>query len=223
MKHTDPLSEVLMLLNPRAAFSSSLETGGDWAIQFNGYASVKFCAVTRGSCWLNADSLDEPIRLNFGDCFLLSDGTPYLLASDLCISPDHASKVFENAVDGYTRWGNGNDVVIIGGRFDFEGEDAFLLLDTLPAVIHIASNSPHSNVIQWVLNQLSLELSVSSIGSSLMADNLAHILIVQVLRSFLGSKNKPPTGWLNALADPKINIALCLSDTSGSCQALETR
>jgi AraC-like DNA-binding protein len=43
-----------------------------------------------------------------------------------------------------------------------------------------------------------------------MADNLAHILIVQVLRSFLGSKNKPPTGWLNALADPKINIALCL-------------
>ena len=47
-----------------------------------------------------------------------------------------------------------------------------------------------------------------------MVDHLAHMLLVQVLRAFLASGEQLPVGWLGALADARIGLALNLMHRS---------
>ena len=47
-----------------------------------------------------------------------------------------------------------------------------------------------------------------------MVDHLAHMLFVQVLRAYLASGEQLPVGWLGALADARIGLALNLMHRS---------
>jgi hypothetical protein len=67
-ERVDPLSEVLALLDVRAAVPSRLEAGGRWALRFGGNEHVKLGAVLAGQCWVTADR-DEPVFLRTGDGF----------------------------------------------------------------------------------------------------------------------------------------------------------
>src|ERR1044072_618609 len=94
----DPLSDVLSLLKPRNYLSAGLEAGGDWAIQFpDQQAAIKCGAVVSGQCWLSVEDVDDAVRLNAGDCFLLPRGRPFRLASDLGLPTGGASTDFSPA------------------------------------------------------------------------------------------------------------------------------
>jgi hypothetical protein len=64
----DPLSEVLAPLSSQNAFFGGLKAGGDWAVHFPALQGGKFNAVVRGGCWLAAEGLAAPLRLEAGDC-----------------------------------------------------------------------------------------------------------------------------------------------------------
>ncbi|HMF78803.1 MAG TPA: AraC family transcriptional regulator [Bryobacteraceae bacterium] len=210
----DVVSSVLSLLNPRATFSASLTTGGDWAVYFPGYEGVKFAAVIRGSCWLAVEGAGEPIELKHGDCYLLTSARPYRQASDLSLKAIDARAVFANAVDGRAVYGQSQDSMLIGGRFSFDKNQTSILLDTLPPVIHIRAKSKHAPIIPWILKGLMNELATVEPGAALMVDHLAHMLFVQVLRAYLASGENLPEGWLGALADTRIGLALNLMHRS---------
>ncbi|WP_421757475.1 cupin domain-containing protein [Croceibacterium ferulae] len=48
---TDPLSDVLVMVQATAACSIRFQTGGEWALRFEP-AYVKFDVVRSGGCWL---------------------------------------------------------------------------------------------------------------------------------------------------------------------------
>ena len=77
----DPLSQVLELLDLRAASPSRLEAGGRWALSFPGHQHLKIGAVVAGQCWLIPDQ-SAPQHLAPGDCYLLVSSHPYTAASD---------------------------------------------------------------------------------------------------------------------------------------------
>ena len=82
----DPLSQILELLDLRAASPSRLEAGGRWALSFPGHQHLKIGAVVAGQCWLIPDQA-APQHLTAGDCYLLASSRPYAAASDLETEP----------------------------------------------------------------------------------------------------------------------------------------
>lgn len=202
----DPLSDVLSLLRPRTAISAGLDAGGQWAIRFPAHEGIKFNTVVQGGCWVTVDGEAEPVRIGAGDCFLLTRGRPFLFASDLGLPPIDSAMIYDHAKDGIATCNGGGDFFLIGGRFAFEGDHAGLLFDAMPPIVHVRDASNQAAVLRWSLEQLALELKQGSPGGALMADHLAQIMLLQVLRLWLASGKQ--SGWLGALADQRLTRAL---------------
>lgn len=204
----DPLSDVLSLLRPRSAVSAGLDAGGAWAIRFPPHEGIKFNAVMRGACWVRVDGESEPRRIEAGDCFLLTRGRPFLFASDLALPPIDSPVLYDRAVDGVATCNGGGAFFLIGGRFAFEGDDAGLLFGALPAIVHLRDASNQAAVLRWALDQLAVEIRDGAPGRALMADHLAQIMLLQVLRLWLASASGQSSGWLGALSDPRLAWAI---------------
>ena len=204
----DPLSDVLSLLRPRSAISAGLDAGGNWAIQFPPHEGVKFNTVLKGACWVGVEGETDPVWIETGDCFLLTRGKPFLFTTDWNLSPIPSATIYDRAVDGIASCNGGGDFFLVGGRFFFEGDHAGLLFDALPAIVHIRDASNQAAVLRWALEQLATELTQGSPGGALMADHLAQIMLLQVLRLWLASDKAQHVGWFRALADPRLARAI---------------
>ncbi|AKT43067.1 AraC family transcriptional regulator [Chondromyces crocatus] len=204
----DPLSDVLSLLRPRGYVSAGLNAGGDWALRFPGHEGIKFNAVTRGACWLFVDGDEAPVRIEEGDGFLLTKGRPFTLATDLSLPPIDARGIYAEAKDGIATWKGGGDVFLIGSRFVFADRHADLLFGTLPPVVHVRETSDNASVLRWAIHQITAELRRQQPGGQLVAEHLAHIMLVQVLRLHLTSHAQTSPGWLSALTDRQLSVAV---------------
>ena len=209
----DPLSDVLSLLKPRSYITAGFDAGGAWAVRFDDLAGrIKCYAVTSGACWLAVEGVDAPIRLSGGDCFVLPSGRPFRLASDLGVEPLRASEVFAPARRGgvVTHHGGG-DVFLAGSRFDVDGRHAQVLLGTLPPVVHLEARSDRA-ALRWSIERMMEELREDRPGAALVAQHLAHMMLVQALRLYLSDQPPGPlqerVGWFYALADPQMSAAI---------------
>ena len=180
----DPLSEVLALLNTQSSFFAGLKAGGDWAIDFPAPDGIKFNAVVEGACWLSVEGVAQAIRLERGDCFLLSRRRTFSLRSDPGLPAVPADQVYRHAVQGIARCGTADGFFLIGGRFAF-GEAAGLLVDGLPPVAVVKSGSEQAAVLSWALRRLAHELAHASPGGAIVIQHLGHIMLVEMLRLYL--------------------------------------
>ncbi|WP_445680103.1 AraC family transcriptional regulator [Radicibacter daui] len=208
----DPLSDILSLLRPRSVETYGLTTGGTWALDFpRGYLGFKFGAVVRGECWLRLRATPtEPealMHLVSGDCYLLT-GQPYWLGSDPALPGDDATIAFVDRTRRIARYGLHDDLFLVGGRMTFDDNHAALLTGVLPAFMHIPAAANAAAVLQWTLDQLARELADQRPGAGLMAEHLAHILFVNVLRAHMERQEDAASSWLRGLTDPRIARAL---------------
>lgn len=204
----DPLSDVLSLLKPRSYASAGLEAGGDWSIRFPQYEGIKFNAVLSGRCWLSVEGEPDAVHLKTGDCFLLLDGRPFRLASDLALPSIDASSVFlpETRRGGVARCNEGRDFFLAGSIFTLDGRHAGLLLDALPPVIHLRNETDRAS-LRWLLERLGEELRDPQPGSGVFAEHLAHLMLIQGIRLHLANAGSR-VGWLFALRDGQIGEAI---------------
>ncbi|WP_266064100.1 AraC family transcriptional regulator [Brucella intermedia] len=193
------------MLKPRTAISAGLNAGGEWAIRFPAHEGVKFNTVLWGSCWVQVDGEAEPLRIEAGDCFLLTRGRPFLFATDMAVPAIASATIYDKASDGIAICNGGGDFFLIGGRFSFDGDRADLLFGAMPAIVHVRDASNHATVLRWSLEQLATELKHELPGGTLMADHLAQIMLLQVIRRWLNSDTEKPAGWLRALTDPRLS------------------
>jgi AraC-like DNA-binding protein len=201
----DPLSDVLSLLRPQSSISVGLEAGGDWAIAFPAHDGIKFNAVMRGACWVWVEGGGAPLRMEEGDCFLLTKGRPFHIATDPGLPPIAASSVYAETRDGIATCNGGGDFFLIGGRFSFAAPHAELLSGALPAVVRVREASSQASVLRWGLDQLAAELRERRPGGHLVSEHLAHIMLVHVLRIHLSGQQGGGTGWLQALGDRQMS------------------
>lgn len=206
----DPLSDILALLKPRSYVSAGFEAGGNWAIQFRRYQGIKFNAVVSGQCWLAVEGVPKAVHLEAGDCFLLPRGWPFRLASDLSVPPVDAETIFGAARPGGVAICNGGgDFVLVGSRFTLAGHHADILLGVLPPIALISKEADQA-ALRWSLDRMRQELRERQPGGSLIAEHLAHMMLVQALRLHLAEGMKGGVGWLFALADKQIGTAIGL-------------
>ncbi|MFD9857413.1 AraC family transcriptional regulator [[Kitasatospora] papulosa] len=204
----DPLEDVLALLKTRSHLSASLAAGGRWAVRFDAPRVVKFNAVRRGTCQLEVNGINEPIDLAEGDCYLLTRPRSFTLRSDPEAASVDGGAVFARAEGGIARAGQGDDVFLIGGGFSFGARAQELLLDRLPPIVHVPADTPHAETVQWALTAIDQELTHRPMASTLIAEHLAVIMLVHVLRLHLERAPHEVSGWLAGLADPAVATAL---------------
>lgn len=202
----DPLSEVFSLLDMQSAATSRLEAGGVWSLRFPAKPYLKFHAVLRGQCWITLAG-QPPCRLAAGDTFLLAHSPSFVIASDPDETPADASRVFAELTSSLYRYG-GDDTVVLGGGFTFQGGNAQLLLDALPAFMLIPADEPGAAVLRGTLLLLDQELGQARMGASLMTRRLTDILLVQALRAYVSIHGADHAGWIGALDDRRIGAAL---------------
>ena len=210
----DALSDVLSMLRVSSALSSRFEGCGAWAFRFPAYRHVKFGGVLEGRFFLWIEGSGEPLALQEGDFYMLTDGQPFCSASVLDRQPIDGPATYRSirGSDGVVRYqGDGQEehVCLASGRFTFENDVTDLLLRHLPPLIHLRAADLGTHALSSVLDLLKWETSDLHAGADVARSSLAALVLVHVLRVYLAS-TRQPEGWLRALADPKIGSALSM-------------
>lgn len=205
----DPLSQVLSLLKPRSYLSAGFEAGGDWAVRFAKQQDTLKCyAVVSGGCWLAVDGVDEPVRLEAGGCFVLPSGRAFRLASDMSIEAVDSETIFPpDRPGGVVRVNDGGGLFLAGSRFAVAGSQAGLLLRLLPPIVHIHADTEKA-ALRWSVERMMEEMREGQPGGRLIAQHLAHMMLVQALRLHLADVMNGDKGWFAALSDRQIGAAI---------------
>ena len=204
----DPLSDVLLLLKPVNYRAGGFDLGGNFAIKFPKHESIKCYAVVSGECWLSVEGVPDAVRLSAGDCFVLPRARPSCLASDLMLTPIDAPTVFPFPLNGrIASYNGGGDCLLVGGNFIVVGKPADILFAELPPIVHIRKESDKATM-RWSLEQLREELRDPQPGNFLVAQQLAYTMLVQGLRLHLAEGLRGRIGWLFALSDKQMSVAI---------------
>lgn len=200
----DPLSQVIALLRPRAAFSKVISGAGRWAVRYSAFGHPSFCTVLDGSCRLTVDG-HEAITIEAGDFVLLPTTPGFTMggfepATPVRIDPKLAPKPTDELRHG-TPDGE-PDVRLLGGYFVFESPDAGLLVSLLPKLVHIRGAERLSTLVRLVREEATAE----DAGRDLVLSRLIDVMLVEALRSAQGED--APAGLLRGLADARLAAAM---------------
>src|SRR5262245_53828068 len=201
---SDPLTEVINLLQPRAVFSRQISGAGRWGVRFSKFGHPSFCAVLDGRCRLTVDG-HRPLTLEAGD-FLLLPATPGFTMSGFeparleRFDPNVTSKIPGEVRHG--RRGGPPDVRLLGGWFAFDSPDSTLLVSLLPSLVHVRGVERLSVLVRLVGEEASERRS----GRDLVLTRLVEVLLIEGLRVTPG-EDAPP-GLLLGLADARLASAI---------------
>jgi AraC-like DNA-binding protein len=213
----DPLSDVLSLLKVRSYIAGGFDVGGDLSVQFGPHDGIKCYAVVSGQCWLSVEGVPDAVLLEAGACFLLPHGRPFRLATDLALAPVDAITMLTAGTKqgGITLVNGGGGCCIVGGHFAFTGNHAGILLGALSPIVHLQKESDKA-AMRWSLERMRQELLEQQPGGTLVAQHLAHMMLVQALRLHLADGVRGGVGWLFALADKQMSAAItAIHDSPG--------
>ncbi len=205
---SDPLSEVIALLQPSTVLSKGISGAGRWAVRYARFGQPSFCAVLEGGCVLAVEG-EQALTLQAGDFVLLpatpgftmhgptnDDEPPRPQPLDPQVEALNTKEVRHGRQDGPP------DVRLLGGYFVFASPDAALLVSLLPQLVHVRSEPRLATLVQLV-GQESREQRA---GRDLVLARLVEVLLIEGLRSGAGAGTSP--GLLRGLADVRLAAAI---------------
>jgi len=201
---SDPLSEVVRLLRPRAAFANVISGKGNWAVRYFEYGLPSFCIMLEGSCLLKVDG-HEAITIKAGDFILLPTTPGFTLSSFVPAPPVYLDP---NKVAGghselrYGEQEGAPDMRSLGGAFLFDCSDPSLLVSLLPKVVHVRNSVRLSQLVQMVGE----ESADQKPGNEFVLSRLVELLLVEAMRSATAEHASP--GLLRGLGDERLALAL---------------
>jgi AraC-like DNA-binding protein len=201
---TDPLTEVIALLQPRGVASKPISGAGRWGVRYSAFGHPSFCAMLEGRCLLAVDG-HRALTLEAGDFVLLPATPGFTLSGFEPVTPERIDPRVAPAPAGEVRHGTRGvppDARMLGGYFLFGSPDAALLVSLLPAVVHVRGVERLTVLVRLVGDEASDRRS----GRDLVLTRLVEVLLVEALRS-AGGDDAPP-GLLRALADARLARAI---------------
>lgn len=201
---SDPLSDVVRLLRPRAVFANVISGKGNWAVRFSEFGQPSFCIVLEGSSRLAVDG-HEPITISAGDFVLLPTTPPFTISSESPAPPIHLDPNKMAETRGEIRYGEQSgepDMRTLGGAFLFENSDPALLVSLLPRVVRVQGSERLSQLVKLVR----VESANALPGSEIMLSRLVDLLLIEAMRST--TSGSAPPGLLRGLGDERLAVAL---------------
>jgi AraC-like DNA-binding protein/mannose-6-phosphate isomerase-like protein (cupin superfamily) len=215
----DPLGEALHFLHMSGVFYTRSELTEPWGLELPAMKDcLMFHVVTSGRCWLEIQG-EEPRLLQPGDFALVPHGNGHLLSSAPGV---RAAKLFDLPLERVSeryeilRYGNGGEATnMICGAVRFDHPSAHQLVRLLPKLIKVDSwRSTQMEWIQSTLRLMAAEAEELRPGGETIITRLADILVIQAIRSWMSEDPTAQTGWLGALQDKEIGLAILLIQRS---------
>ncbi|WPU66504.1 AraC family transcriptional regulator [Peredibacter starrii] len=204
MNKTDILSTTLTNVHLKTSVSRGFEAGGRTVIEFPGYEGIKFNVILRGECSLSIVGSRQKYHFKTGDCFLMTQGKPFSIGRDLSSKRKvNALTVLSKNSEGTASFNGGEDFLLTGALFTFEGPFAKVVLEKLPPVIHIPENLDQALVLRWGLERFHSEYLNQRPGRSVILNHLAPIMLLQIFRVYLQIEKKE-SNWITALEDANL-------------------
>src|SRR6266851_6088474 len=223
----DPITDLFKTMHVASVVHARLEATAPWGLmrEAEGGSDAVFATptaenspsqlahfgmVSRGNCWLSVGGLSDPLPLTGGDCFLLAPGSTYVLrdspgtrARSFCeVAPKNGSNVIQYG-------GGGAPTTIVSGWFRFGQMSVKPLRRLLPELILMKAEQARTLALHTTLQLLASEMSEPAPGAEVMVNRLADILFIQCVRAHIASSSENcKSGWLRAIFDPKIGVAL---------------
>ena len=200
----DPLSEVVRLLSPQAAFANVISGRGNWAVRYGEFGLPSFCIMLEGSARLSVDGHD-PIDLREGNFVLLPRTPGFTMSSATPAPPVHFDPNVVASERGEIRYGEQTgtaDMRSLGGSFLFDSADPALLVSLLPSVVHIRDSARLSQLVQMMGEESAFERP----GSEYISSRLAELMLVEAMRA--SAVDSAPPGLLRGLADVQLARSL---------------
>lgn len=201
---SDPLSDVIALLQPRTVFSKRISGAGRWGVRYSAFGQPSFCAVLEGRCRLAVDG-HPALTLEAGDFLLLPSTPGFAMSGFDPVIPERVDPRVTAAPTDEVRHGRRGgrpDVRLLGGYFVFGSPDTPLLVSLLPSLVHVRGLERLAMLVRLVGEESSERRS----GRDLVLSRLVEVLLVEALRSTPGAD--APPGLLRGLADPRLAAAM---------------
>lgn len=206
--NTDIISATLTKMRLKAVQSSVIDAGDKWSLKFPTHGGVKFYTLLKGECWLAVEGEKKTYHLLAGDCILLPRGRSFVLTSNLALKKHTPIEVaVKGRKNGVMTCDGGGNFLLLGVAFQFEGFLPEVIFGRLPLVIYVSGSSDQSVALRWNLDRYAAEFHGQQIGRSLMLNQLAPVIFLQILRVYLASE-KHLSNWFVALSDPKLFKAI---------------
>lgn len=200
---TDPLSEVVTLLQPTARFSKRVEGSGHWRIRREGQGDPFYAAVLEGTCELSIDGR-PPLTLLAGD-FVLIPAVQMLENASAGASQDIEPSIPTRIGEDHFRIGNLDGPVNLRvqlGHCSFASPDAALLVSLLPDLVHVRGEQRLATLVQMVGEEARSRRPAREV----VLERLLEVLLIEALRSRSGPAEG--AGLVRGLADERLAAAL---------------
>jgi AraC-like DNA-binding protein len=201
---SDPLSELITLLRPRAVFSKCISGAGRWGVRYSAFDAPSFAVVLEGRCRLAVDG-HPPLTLETGDFVLLPATPGFTMSGFEPVKPERIDPKVAPTPTGEVRHGRRGgrpDVRLLGGWFVFDASDVALLVSLLPPVLHMRGVERLSVLVRLVGD----ETGDRRPGRELVLTRLVELLLIEALRS--APVESAPPGLVRGLADPRLAPAI---------------
>ena len=222
----DPITDIFRTMHVTAFGQHRLEATAPWGL-IGGKESEEnvrpsdrkvaptdlahFAMLSRGNCWLSVEGLPEPVPLTGGDCFLLARDTSIVMRDSPRTRPRSSFREIAAQANSNVAYygGGGAPTTIVCGSFSFDRASLKPITHLLPGFILIKADQARTLALHSTMQALASEMAEQAPGLEVVATRLAEVLFIQILRAYIASgvewRNR---GWLRAIFDPQIGIAL---------------
>ena len=201
---TDPLAEVVSLLQPGVRVTKVVGGAGRWGVRRAETGQPSYCIVLDGRCRLAIEGSPELI-LEPGDFVLIPATWNFVMSSMQAAEPGDFDLPPVAQGPGEFRLGEQDrtpDVRFIIGHCVFGSPDAALLVSLLPRFVHVRGEPRLALLAQLVGDESRQQRPAREV---VMA-RLLEVLLIEALRST--SSAAPSPGLVRALADTRLAQAL---------------
>ena len=202
----DTLSTTLMLMKLRSLVAGAIDAAGKWSLAIPGQEGLKLYLVLKGEGWIVVGRQRHHLRA--GDCFLITNSEPLVATSDLSVKKRLTIEdAMKSSRDGVMVINGGGESFTVSVLFQFVGHLPKLIFRGLPPAIHIPADADEAAGLRWNIERFRAEFMRKSIGSGLVLNHLAPIILIQAIRAHVATASSPPS-WLSSITDPKLSKAM---------------
>lgn len=208
----DVLTDVLNTLELKGWLSSRRELIPPWRYDFAPSKDSMFHVLSYGGAYLQVEGDSEPIWVEDGDVLLFPTGHPHSLYDDPASAQTRLVRLDYNPQRGYQlveSGGEGSRPLMLCGAFHFAYPHNFPLLQRLPKLIHIRGSQEQQSFVD-IMRLLIRESASQQHGAEVMQRRLTELLFIQVIRLWIDQQAESSGGWVGALRDQPISVALGL-------------
>ncbi|WP_432832858.1 AraC family transcriptional regulator [Dactylosporangium sp. CA-092794] len=201
----DELSEIFDVVEAHGQVTGAFTADGRWVARSFSRTPLKLTVLVRGRARLNADGLDTPILLEEGDVAILNSRSWLELEGGTGDGP--VQEIEPEVTDLTTGLRTADRDLVVGGRLLLNPAGEELFLQALPPVGHVRASAPEAKRLRAIVNQLVDEVADARMGSSFAIRQYAQLLVLEVLRTYIGQTPLPP-GRLRVLTDARLRPAV---------------